>query len=223
MVGRLRRRELDRHERITEQLAQRGEAVADELVLREAQPENLASGRGAARDHLGVIKLVLNSHGGRASLDQIQKELVPDVITDDWKKWIEVAKREMKKDGHFIVPLKKTDPIIYQAQETTLTQRVMDKFKAAKGLKARLVEAAELLKSVDDLENKAGTVGEAVATLNAEIASHQRTQPALALEAIFLRDELKKAAGLAAAASVDRGCESARTGEPSPSSLRRVI
>jgi transcription elongation GreA/GreB family factor len=152
----------------------------------------------AARDHLGVIKLVLNSYGGKASLDQIQRELVPDVITDDWKKWLEVAKREMKKDGHFIVPLKKTDPIIYQAQETTLQQRVMGKFKAAKGLKARLVEAAELLKSVDDLDNKAAAVGEAVVTLNTEIASHQRTQPALALEAIFLRDELKKAAGLSA-------------------------
>lgn len=153
----------------------------------------------AARDHLGVIQLVLNSHGGKASLDQIQRELVPDVITDDWKKWLEVAKREMKKDGHFIVPSKKSDPIIYQAQETSVQKRVMDRFKSAKGLKARLVEGAELLKNVADLDNAGATVGEAVATLNGEINSHQRTQPALALEAVFLRDELKKAVGLAAA------------------------
>lgn len=152
----------------------------------------------AARDHLGVIKLVLNSYGGKATLDQIQKDLVPEVITEDWKKWLEVAKREMKKDGHFIVPLKKTEPIVYQAQETTVQKRVMDKFKAAKGLKARLVEAAELLKNVDELDNKAATVGEAVVTLNTEITSHQRTQPALALEAVLLRDDLRKAAGLAA-------------------------
>jgi transcription elongation GreA/GreB family factor len=151
----------------------------------------------AARDHLGVIRLVLNSHGGKATLDLIQKELVPDVITADWKKWLEVAKREMKKDGHFIVPLKKTEPIVYQAQETSVQQRVMEKFKAAKGLKARLAEAAELLKNVEDLDNKAAVVGDAIATLNAEITSHQRTQPALALEAVFLRDELRKAAGLA--------------------------
>ena len=152
----------------------------------------------AARDHLGLIKLVLNSYGGKATLDQVHKDLVPDVITEDWKKWLEVAKREMKKDGHFIVPLKKTDPIVYQAQETTIQKRVMDKFKAAKGLKARLVEAAELLKNVDDLDNKAATVAEAITTLNAEITSHQRTQPALALEAVLLRDDLAKAAGLTA-------------------------
>ncbi len=151
----------------------------------------------AARDHVGVIQLVLNSYGGRATLDQIQKELVPEVITDDWKKWLEVAKREMKKDGHFIVPLKKTEPVVYQTQESTVQQRVMEKFKAAKGLKARLTEATELLKNVDDLDNKSAVVDEAIATLNAEITSYQRTQPALALEAVFLRDELRRAAGVA--------------------------
>lgn len=173
-------------------------SIPKEHILAQKAADLHGLRQKAARDHLGVIKLVLNSYGGRATLDQIQKDLVPDVITEDWKKWLEVAKREMKKDGHFIVPLKKTEPIIYQAQETTVQQRVMDKFKAAKGLKARLAEAAELLKNVDDLDNKAGVVAEAVATLNAEITSHQRTQPALALEAVFLRDELKKAAGLAA-------------------------
>jgi hypothetical protein len=60
-----------------------------------------------AAHHLDLIKLVLNSYGGKATVDQIQQVLVPDVIRDDWKKWWETAKREMKKDGHFIVPLKK--------------------------------------------------------------------------------------------------------------------
>ena len=173
-------------------------SIPKEHILAQKAADLHGLRQKAARDHLGVIKLVLNSYGGRATIDQIQKDLVPDVITEDWKKWLEVAKREMKKDGHFIMPLKKTEPIIYQAQETSVQQRVMDKFKAAKGLKARLAEAAELLKNVDDLDNKAGVVAEAVATLNAEITSHQRTQPALALEAVFLRDELKQAAGLTA-------------------------
>ena len=41
----------------------------------------------AALHHLDLIKLVLQSFGNRASLDQIQLVLVPDVIKDDWKKW----------------------------------------------------------------------------------------------------------------------------------------
>src|SRR5690349_13596781 len=51
----------------------------------------------AATNHLDLIKLVLQSYGGKATTDQIQQVLVPDVIREDWKKWWEVAKRELRK------------------------------------------------------------------------------------------------------------------------------
>ena len=90
----------------------------------------------AALDHLAVIKLVLKSYGGKATTDQIQSVLVPDVITSDWKKWWEVAKRELKKDGHFQIPSKKTEPIVYQELEVSLQDRLLKDFRAAKGLSA---------------------------------------------------------------------------------------
>jgi transcription elongation GreA/GreB family factor len=46
------------------------------------------------------------------------------------------------------------------------------------------------------LKDKAAAAGEIISALNADIVSHQRTQPAVALEAIFARDELRHAAGL---------------------------
>ena len=149
----------------------------------------------AALNHLDLIKLVLQSYGGKATIDQIQQALVPDVIQDDWKKWWEVAKKEMKKDGHFVVPSKKTDPITYQSQETSLQDRLLTDFRAAKGLKNRLTVANEVVKSFGDLKDKQAAVNEIIPALNAEIATHQRTQPAVALEAIFVRDELREAAG----------------------------
>jgi transcription elongation factor GreA-like protein len=53
----------------------------------------------AALHHLDLIKMVLESFGGRATIDQIQHILVPEVITEDWKKWWEAARKELKKDG----------------------------------------------------------------------------------------------------------------------------
>src|SRR5882724_11525046 len=152
----------------------------------------------AALHHLELIKLVLKSYGGRATVDQIQAVLVPDIIKDDWKKWWEAAKRELKKDGHFQVPLKKTDPIIYQVKEVTLQDRLLGEFRAAKGLKARIAGAGEILKNAADLEDKKTAATEVIAALNIEIATHQRTQPAVALEAIFVRDDIREAAGSAA-------------------------
>jgi transcription elongation factor GreA len=151
----------------------------------------------AALHHLDLIKLVLQSYGGKATVDQIQQLLVPDVITEDWKKWWEMAKKEMKKDGHFQIPTKKTEPVLYQAQEVSLTDRLITDFRAAKGLKAKLAVASEFVKSFTDLGDKS-VIAEVLTGLNADINSHQRTQPALALEAIFLRDELRELIGKAA-------------------------
>src|SRR5580698_4007278 len=136
----------------------------------------------AALNHLELIKLVLKSYDGRATVDQIQAVLVPDVIKDDWKKWWEAAKRELKKDGHFQVPLKKSEPIIYQVKEVSLQQRLLEEFRAAKGLKARSIGATEVLKNFSDLTDKEGAAKEVIASLNTEIATHQRTQPSVALE-----------------------------------------
>jgi transcription elongation GreA/GreB family factor/transcription elongation factor GreA-like protein len=167
----------------------------------------------AALNHRGLIQIVLQSYGGKATIDQIQQVLVPDVITEDWRKWWETAKRELKKDGHFTVPLKKTDPLVYQIDEVSLQNRLLAEFRAAKGLKMRLVHAQELVKNRADLENEGAAFQEVLSTLNGEISSHQRTQPALALEAVFLRDEIQESLALpvqpdqVAAASIWNQCQ----------------
>ena len=166
----------------------------DHILARKAN--DLDAVRHLAAHHIDLIKIVLNSFGGKATAEQIQQSLVPDVISDDWKKWWETARRELKKDGHFIVPLKKSEPIVYQEQEISMQDRMMDDFRAAKGLKARIVVVAELLKVFPDLQDKVAAANEVISVLNPEIVSHQRTQPAVALEAIFARDELRQAAGL---------------------------
>lgn len=150
----------------------------------------------AALQHLDLIRVVLNSYGGKATVDQIQQVLVPDVIRDDWKKWWETAKREMKKDGHFQVPLKKTEPVTYQAQEVSMQDRLLGEFRAAKGLKARVAVATEILKNAHDLSDKQAAAAEIIAALNPDIVSHQRTQPSVALEGVFVRDEIREMAGL---------------------------
>jgi transcription elongation GreA/GreB family factor len=168
----------------------------DHILARKAS--DLAGLRQmAALQHLELIKLVVNSYGGQATLEQIQQVLVPDVIAADWRKWWEVARHELKKSGHFIVPSRKSEPLIYQAKEVSLQDRLMGEFRAAKGLKARVAVAQELLKNLADLSDPKLVVEEAVVMLNTEIASHQRTLPALALEAVFARDELRHIVGLA--------------------------
>lgn len=149
----------------------------------------------AALHHLAVVKTVLRSFGGRASADQIMAALVPDVIGSDWKKWWEMARAEMKRDGHFTVPAKKTDAIVFTEAEVGIGDRLGAEFKAARGLKNKLLAVAEMVKSVDDIREKQ-MLNDVLTTLNNDIRSHLHTQTSLALEAIFLRDDLRAAASL---------------------------
>ena len=151
----------------------------------------------AALHHLDVVKLVIDSFGGKATVDQIESVLVPDVIQSDWKKWWEAAKTELKKDGHFLVPIKKAEPIVYQAEEQHLTDRLLRDFRAAKGLKARVVVAHEIQKNLADLPDKA-MLSEVLDQLNAEIKTHLTTRPSEALEGIFVREELRQATSIPA-------------------------
>ena len=169
----------------------------DHILARKAADINSLR-QMAALHHLDLIKVVLGSFGGSATVDQIQNALVPDVIASDWKKWWEVAKREMKKDGHFLVPLKKTDPVVMREQTVSMQDRLTNEFRAAKGLKAKLVVASEIHKSLEDIKERNVVVAEVITQLNADIQSHQRTMPALALEAIFLREDLRQACSLTA-------------------------
>jgi transcription elongation GreA/GreB family factor len=169
--------------------------IAKDHILARKASDLEALRQMAATQHLELVKLVLNSYGGKATAEQIHQVLVPDVISDDWKKWWENARRELKKDGHFQVPLKKTEPLIYQVKEVSLQDRLLGEFQAAKGLKARIVVAGEILRNAHDLSDKTAAATEVIAALNTEIPSYQRTQPAVALEAVFARDDVREAAG----------------------------
>jgi transcription elongation GreA/GreB family factor len=149
----------------------------------------------AVCDPVELIRLVLQSTGGKATLDQVQQVLVPEVIKSDWKKWWDVAKHTLKKDGHFQIPLKKTDLILYQAKEMSLVDRMMEEFRGAKGLKARILAGGELVRNLGDIPDKVTPVTEAVQKFNEEIVSHQKTMPAVALEGIFMRNDLRAAVG----------------------------
>jgi transcription elongation GreA/GreB family factor len=145
----------------------------------------------AAVNHMDLIKVVLRSFGGKATVAQIQESLVPEVIEADWRKWWEAVRKELKKDGHFRVPVKKSDPIEYNEEVVSLQERLLGDLRQARGLKAKLTVASEVLKSQDDLVNVTEAFKESMEILDAEIPNYLKNQPELVMDAIFARDDLR--------------------------------
>lgn len=144
----------------------------------------------AALRHVELIKLVIQSFGGSATTAQIQEVLVPDVIADDWRKWWEGVRKELKKDGHFRVPIKKSEAIVFNDESVSIEERLLSDFQNARGLKARIAVAQEIARNHEDLTNKTRVFQKIADDLNEEIVRQHKKQPALALDGIFVRDDL---------------------------------
>lgn len=144
-----------------------------------------------------VCRTVLQSLGGQVTADQFQSLLCGDVIPEaDWKKWWDAAKKAMKKDPLFGVPSKKTDPFVLRDAPVSLHQEVIDEFHKARGLKDKLAAAEKLLGMADQVANIDKLVPEIVEALTENIGKHRDYQPGLAIEAIWVREELAKLQGL---------------------------
>ena len=150
----------------------------------------------AALRHVELIKLVIQSFGGSATVTQIQEVLVPDVIANDWRKWWEVVRKELKKDGHFRIPIKKREPIVFNAASVSIEEQLLGDFQNARGLKAQIAVAQEIGRNHEDLADKARVLQKIADDLDKEIAKQQKKRPALALDGIFVREDLIQLAGM---------------------------
>lgn len=149
----------------------------------------------AAVDHLELIKLVLNSYDGACTITQIQNVLVPEVISDDWKKWWDAVKKELKQNPHFSVPIKKADNITYHSQEVSIQDRLIQQMSDFNEVKSKMTVVGEILKSLEELTDPKSAAKEINDQLNQQIQFLKSTQSDLALEAIFIRDEVNRETG----------------------------
>ena len=68
-------------------------------------------------DPATVVRNILESLGGKATLAQISEMLVGDLFTEaEWKRWWTSAKKAMKAGGYFSVPTKKSEPIALRSE-----------------------------------------------------------------------------------------------------------
>ncbi|HUI08077.1 MAG TPA: GreA/GreB family elongation factor [Verrucomicrobiae bacterium] len=110
--------------------------------------------RLAADDPLGLLRVVLVSHNRAATAERIEATLSGSVVAaDQWKKWWENARKLLKKDPHFEVPARKTDPVILRTAPVSQQDELLEAFRNAKGLAQQTDVARQLLKLVDELDN----------------------------------------------------------------------
>ena len=172
--------------------------VTDKHILAQRQndPEGLKAQLKA--EPLAVLRTMLESYNGRIMPDDILKILVPRIQTEaEFKRWWENAKKQLKKDGHFIVPAKKTQPLELRLQALSRTEELLEFLANARQLKQQMVVVDDILKSLDEFESSE-KLQQVINVL--EITASQQTvmNPSTSVEALLAREDImnKKGDGL---------------------------
>jgi len=176
-------------------------AINSEHILAQ-KASDLASVKARAKeDPVGLTRGILTSYGGRATQDQIAQALIGDVFSEsEFRKWWENTKKALKKDGHFAVPAKKTEPFELREAAVSHAEQYLATFTGARKLKDQLNALDQILKNLPEFTDLSVLVA-VLATAEDQARKNQRLNPAQALEFLITRDEIvDKAPSLARAA-----------------------
>src|SRR5207249_299202 len=92
------------------------EPLGPEHILSRKAVDSAALKTLAKDNPIELVRVALTSFGGKATQDQLAHALAPEVLNEaEFKRWWENTKKALKRDGHFAVPGKKSDPIELRA------------------------------------------------------------------------------------------------------------
>jgi transcription elongation GreA/GreB family factor len=165
--------------------------ITGEHILAQKAADAAGVKARAKEDPISLVRTILTSFGGKATQDQIAQALAPEVFNEnEFKKWWEVTKKALKKDGHFAVPAKKTDPVELRESAVSHADQYLEAFTNARQLKDQLNALDQILKNLAEFKEPTTQLASILVAADDQGRKNQRLNPAQALEFLLTRDEI---------------------------------
>jgi transcription elongation factor GreA len=164
----------------------------DHILVRKAlDPEDLKTqARGAVP---AFFEILLSSFGGKITPDQIQKVVTPDLLPEtEFKKWWDNAKKALRKDGRFSIPTKKSEPIMMRDRSLSYADELVQQFQQARQLKTQVGMLEKIAKNSEVFAGESSSLQPLVTQVDEIAGRNIRLNPALAIELLIVRDELRQ-------------------------------
>jgi len=162
----------------------------DHFLARKAN--DLASIKKFAREEpVALVRNIIESLGGHATVVQIGEWLVGDVLTEaEWKRWWESTKKLLKTSGAFSIPVKKAEPIHLRGEGMSHTDELIASFNKARQPKEQIAALDQIIKFHQQFKEPEKQLQPIIATIENMAARNQKMHPELAFELIIARDDL---------------------------------
>jgi transcription elongation GreA/GreB family factor len=157
----------------------------------------------AKNDMVGLTRTILASFGDKATQEQIQQALVPEVMTEaDFKRWFENAKKALKNDGHFAIPTKKGLPFELRDGPISHADEYLSAFNNARQLKDQIKAIELIIKHLSEFKNPVAQLQPVIVALNDGAKKSANLKPDETISLLATRDEL-----LEKVSELDRGSD----------------
>src|ERR1051326_5089182 len=145
----------------------------------------------AKNDPVALVRSILDSLGGAATVQQLSEWLIGDVFTEvEWKRWWETAKRQLKASGAFSIPAKKTEPIKIRGAGVSHAEELLAAFNRARQPKEQAAALEQIAKFHAQFAEPAKQLQPVIATIENVAARNQKLHPEIAFELVIMRDDL---------------------------------
>ncbi|MBV8968614.1 MAG: GreA/GreB family elongation factor [Verrucomicrobia bacterium] len=145
----------------------------------------------ASEEPTALVELVLESFGGKVTVDQLEKALAPEIFPSaNFKKWWDATKKELRKEGRFALPAKKADFLVLRDRSLSFADELLQTFKGARQLKEQIAALDQLTKNSDSLAGYESELSSVIEQVEDIASRNVRLNAAQAIELVIARDEL---------------------------------
>ena len=143
------------------------------------------------RDPVALVRNILQSFGGSATVAQISQLMLGDIFNEpEWKRWWDATKKLLNKEGYFLVPSKKTEPIQLRAEKVSRANELITFFGQARQPKEQVAALDQIIRFHNEFDKPEEQLQPIIGTIEETAARTERLNPALAFELVMARDDL---------------------------------
>ena len=153
---------------------------------------DLAGIKGLVKsDPPAVVRNILESRGGSATVSEIGEWLIGDIFTEaEWKRWWESTKRALKASGYFSVPSKKTEPVQLRSQAVSHADDLLASFNRTSKPKEKAEIVDQIVKLHAEFKDPQAQLQPIIAAIETAAMRNQKMHPEVAFDLIVSRDDL---------------------------------
>ena len=142
-------------------------------------------------DPAGVVRNVLESVGGAATVAQISQLMIGDLFNEaEWKRWWASTSKALKKEGYFAIPTKKTEPIQLRTEKVSRADELITFFNQARQPKEQAAALDQIVKFHQEFQDPVAQLQPVIEKIEETAEKNRRFNPALVLELLIARDDL---------------------------------